>query len=95
MPTRNIVLTGHAEMAKLEALRQASRIGLADLDEDRFADVPADRLEDFIAGLGREAAERVGKAGVSKPVYLHCQGSMTTTPAPSKSFTLRVTTVMP
>lgn len=51
------------EAAKLEALREAARIGFADLDEGRFVDVPADRLEDFIAGLGREAETRVRKAG--------------------------------
>lgn len=60
MPTRNIVLTGHAGTAKLRALREASRIGFVDLDEGYM---PADRLEDFIAGLGREAAERVNKTG--------------------------------
>ncbi|MGV2181449.1 hypothetical protein [Rhizobium rhizogenes] len=64
MRTPNIVLTKHCETAKLEVLREASRIGFADLDEGRFANAPAERLEGFIAGLGREAAERVRKAGV-------------------------------
>ncbi|CUX48098.1 hypothetical protein H009_17813 [Agrobacterium tumefaciens str. Cherry 2E-2-2] len=50
------------EAAKLEALREASRIGFTDLDEGRFVDVPSDRLEGFIAGLGREAETRVRKA---------------------------------
>lgn len=51
------------EVAKLKALREAARVGFADLDEGRFDDVPADRLEDYIGGLGREAAARVSKAG--------------------------------
>lgn len=51
------------EAAKLEALRDAARIGFADLDEGRFVDVPSDHLESFIAGLGREAETRVRKTG--------------------------------
>lgn len=51
------------EAAKLEALREASRVGFTELDEDRFVDVPADRLEGFIAGLGRKAGARVRKTG--------------------------------
>jgi len=50
------------EAAKLKALREAANVGFADLDEGRFEDVPDDRLEDYIAGLGREAAARVRKA---------------------------------
>lgn len=52
------------EAAKLEALREASRVGFGDLDEGRFVDVSSDRLEGFIAELGREAETRVRKAGV-------------------------------
>ena len=52
------------EAAKLEALREAARVGFADLDEGRFEDVPADTLEDYVGGLGREAAARARKAGV-------------------------------
>lgn len=50
------------EAAKLKALREAANVGFADLDEGRYEDVPADRLEDYIAGLGREAAARARKA---------------------------------
>lgn len=52
------------DAAKLEALREAARIGFTDLDEGRFVDVPSDRLEGFIAGLGRKAEARVRKTGV-------------------------------
>lgn len=51
------------DAARLEALREAARVGFADLDEGRFADVPVDRLEGFIAGLGREARARADKTG--------------------------------
>jgi antitoxin ParD1/3/4 len=51
------------EAAKLEALREAARAGFADLDEGRFDDVPANRLEDYIGGLGQEGAARARKAG--------------------------------
>lgn len=50
------------EAVKLEALREAARTGFADLDEGRFTDLPSDRLEDYIAGLGREAETRIRKA---------------------------------
>jgi len=52
------------EAVRLEALREAARIGFSDLDEGRFVDVPADRLESFIAGLGRDAEMRTRKAGI-------------------------------
>ncbi|KAB2678490.1 MULTISPECIES: hypothetical protein [Brucella] len=58
MPTRNVVPDEHHQMAQLNALRKASRIGFTDLVEGRFVDVPADKLEGFIADLGREAGER-------------------------------------
>lgn len=51
------------EALKLKALQQAARAGFADLDEGRFTDVSDDGLDDFIAGLGREAEARVRKAG--------------------------------
>ncbi|SCB49565.1 type II toxin-antitoxin system ParD family antitoxin [Rhizobium multihospitium] len=50
------------EAAKLEALREAAHIGFVDLDEGRFTDVPADQLDHFIAGLGREASARIRKS---------------------------------
>lgn len=52
------------ESAKLEALREAARVGFADLDEGRFDNVPGAELEDYIGGLGREAEARARKAGV-------------------------------
>ncbi|ATQ69973.1 MULTISPECIES: type II toxin-antitoxin system ParD family antitoxin [Methylosinus] len=39
------------EAAKLEALREAARIGFTDLDEGRFDAVPGAELEDYIGGL--------------------------------------------
>ncbi|TCR94787.1 type II toxin-antitoxin system ParD family antitoxin [Rhizobium sp. BK418] len=52
------------DAAKLEALREAARIGFTDLDEGRFADVPADRVRSFISGLGCEAEKQTRKAGI-------------------------------
>jgi len=46
------------EAAKLQALREAARIGFADLDEGRFDDVPDEKLENFIGDLGRVAEAR-------------------------------------
>ena len=51
------------EAVKLQALREAARIGFADLDEDRFVDVPGDELEDYIGRLGRESELQNRKAG--------------------------------
>jgi diaminopimelate epimerase len=45
------------EDAKLKALRQAARVGWADVSAGRYADVVDDRLEDFIGQLGRRAAQ--------------------------------------
>jgi antitoxin ParD1/3/4 len=47
---------------KLEALRQATRVGLADLAAGRFTDVQPDGIDTFIAGLGAEAGKRAGNA---------------------------------
>lgn len=41
------------DAAKLEALRAAATVGFNDLDGGRYVDVPAEELEQFIAGLGR------------------------------------------
>jgi antitoxin ParD1/3/4 len=50
------------EAAKLEALREAARIGFADLDEGRYVEfVSMDELEHYIGQLGREAEERARK----------------------------------
>jgi antitoxin ParD1/3/4 len=51
------------EAAKLAALKEAARIGFGDLDEGRFQDVSDGDLEAFIAGLGRQASERVRASG--------------------------------
>lgn len=51
------------EAAKLKALREAANIGFADLDEGRFDDVSTERLEGYVARLGREAGARARKAG--------------------------------
>jgi antitoxin ParD1/3/4 len=42
--------------AKVQALKRAARQGWADVDAGRYADVDDDRLEDFVAELGRRAA---------------------------------------
>nr|CAD6407582.1 type II toxin-antitoxin system ParD family antitoxin [Rhizobium sp. Q54] len=52
------------ETAKLQALTEAAKVGFSDLDADRFRDVNADHLEDFIAGLG-EQVERLTAEGTS------------------------------
>jgi len=46
------------EAARLQALREAARIGFDDLDAGRFLEVQDDELNDFIANLGRRAGER-------------------------------------
>jgi antitoxin ParD1/3/4 len=45
------------EDAKLEALKQAARLGWADVSAGRYADVADDQLEDFVGQLGRRAAQ--------------------------------------
>lgn len=51
------------EQAKLEALEQAARQGLADISAARYADVGDDQLEDFVGQLGRHAAQRAKTTG--------------------------------
>jgi antitoxin ParD1/3/4 len=51
------------EAAKLEALRNAARVGFADLDDGRFDAVAGAELEDYIGGLGRDAEARARGAG--------------------------------
>lgn len=46
------------EGVKLKALRQAARQGWADVAAGRYTDVDDARLDDFIARLGRHAAQR-------------------------------------
>ena len=45
------------EAAKLKALKQAARLGWADVSAGRYADFADDQLEDFIGQLGRRAAQ--------------------------------------
>jgi antitoxin ParD1/3/4 len=45
------------EAAKLDALKRAARQGWADVAAGRYTDVADDRLEDFVAQLGRRAAK--------------------------------------
>ena len=51
------------EGAKLKALKQAARLGWADVSAGRYVDVADDRIEDFIGQLGRRAAQRAKTAG--------------------------------
>lgn len=44
---------------KLEALRRAIDIGVADLDEGRLTEYQADEISSLIAKLGNEAHESV------------------------------------
>lgn len=46
------------DAARLEALREAVQRGWDDLTAGRYTDVDDDGLEDFVAGLGRQAAEQ-------------------------------------
>ncbi|MEJ1977961.1 MAG: type II toxin-antitoxin system ParD family antitoxin [Acetobacteraceae bacterium] len=51
------------EAAKLKALQEAASLGFADLDQGRHRELQDDELDDFIAGLGLRAANRVRTAG--------------------------------
>ena len=51
------------EAAKLQALQQAARTGLADLDAGRYRDIQDGELEETIAHLGRRASEQVNAPG--------------------------------
>jgi len=46
------------EAGKLAVLKEAARIGFADIDEGRFQDIDDGDLDAFISGLGRQASER-------------------------------------
>ena len=45
------------EDAKIEALKQAAAQGWADIAAGRYVDVADDSLEEFVAQLGRRAAQ--------------------------------------
>jgi antitoxin ParD1/3/4 len=49
------------DVARLEAIREAARVGFSDLEEGRFADVPLDALGEYIANLGIAAAGRASR----------------------------------
>jgi len=46
---------------KLDALRKAAQVGLADLASGRFRDVKPDAIDTVIGKLGVEAGKRAGK----------------------------------
>lgn len=48
------------EALKLEALRKAAQLGLADLAAGRFRDVKPDAIDSVVAKLGAEAGKRAG-----------------------------------
>ncbi len=58
-----IVLRESLDAAKLDALREAARVGFSDLDEGQFFVLPSDALEEFVGNLGQEAEARGRKAG--------------------------------
>ena len=51
------------EAAKLKALKQAVRQGWADVSAGRYTDVADDKLEEFVAHLGRRAAQQAKTTG--------------------------------
>ena len=67
MPTRDVVLTDH-QAAEIERLRQAARIGMADIDAGRFhAFADAESLGQHLATLADEAIARVNGPGTRQP----------------------------
>jgi antitoxin ParD1/3/4 len=50
------------EAARLKAVRQAARLGWADVSEGRYTDVADDQLEEFVGRLGHRAAKRAKTA---------------------------------
>lgn len=51
------------EAAKLQALRAAAGVGLADLEQGRYRDLNDDTLEEYVVGLGRQAEQLVRGGG--------------------------------
>ena len=45
--------------AKLKTLRDAAQLGFDSLDQGRYREIQITELEDYIAGLGLRASERV------------------------------------
>ncbi len=52
---------GAREGAKLAALREATRIGITDLEAGRYDEIDDADLDAYIAELGRQASERGGR----------------------------------
>lgn len=51
------------EAARLEALREAARVGFSDIDEGRFQDIGEEEIDEVIGALGQEAEMRAGRGG--------------------------------
>ena len=47
---------------KLENLRQAAKLGFDQLEQGKRIEVSDDELEDYIAGLGRKASEKLNQS---------------------------------
>ena len=63
MSRRDIVLTDHLAEVVLQRLREAARIGFADIEEGKYRDVSPDDLKDFIAEIGRRASASLRSIG--------------------------------
>lgn len=50
------------DAARIDGLRKAAKLGWNDIGAGRSVDVADDELADFIAGLGKQAADRVRTA---------------------------------
>jgi len=50
------------EAAKLEALREAARVGFSDLDQGRFQEIAENSLDLAIEDLGRKASAELRRA---------------------------------
>lgn len=51
------------DTVRIDALRKAAEVGWNDIDAGRSTDVTDDNLADFVATLGKEAADRLRAAG--------------------------------
>ena len=47
------------DAAKLAALQAAARTGFLDLDQGRHSEIAEGDVDEFVAGLGRKASERI------------------------------------
>jgi antitoxin ParD1/3/4 len=55
------------ESAKLRALKEAAKVGWADVAAGRFTDIDATRIDDWIAQIGREAAAALPADAPARP----------------------------